>query len=180
MKLFEKIISYLQGLTKKESERLLVIVLATTALVMGGIIYFIYQTSDSLVASIKRLEKLANKATIVLHDYEKIQSEENRVISMLERQKDFNIKIYFEQFCKEQNITPATEWDTYTESINPKFDEIRLSASFKDQTTQKLVKILEELDKREIIYIKNLSMKTEKEKQRIAFDITIATKKSKG
>jgi hypothetical protein len=179
MEFLSKITTYLHYLSRKEQDRLLMATLASVALLVGGLIYFIHQKSTTLVASIKKMELLANKAVNLLQDYDKIQTEEDRIQAMLEKQKDFNIKIYFEQFCKEHNIMTSAEWDTSVVSINPQFDEITLPATFKDQTTEKLVKILEEIDKREIIYIKNLSIKTEKEKKHITVDITIATKKSK-
>ena len=179
MEFFIKIITSLQRLSKKEIERLIMIALASTAFLMGTLIYFIYKKSSSFVVSIKKIETIANKAVTLMHDYEKIQKEEDRITDILEKQKEFKLRTYFEQFCKEQNISPTPGWDTQEAIINPKFDEITLQAEFKDQTTQKLIKILEELDKREIIYIKELKIKTEKEKQRISFEIIIATKKSK-
>lgn len=179
MEFLNKIIIQLNQLTTKEQERFIVITLASVALLMGGLVYFIYQKSTDLVTSIKKVETLANKATQLLQDCEKLQKEENRIEDMLEKQRDFNINSYFEQFCKRQSLNPTSEWSTSTIQINQKFDEITLQATFKDLTTEKLVKILEEIDKQEIIYIKSLLVKTEKEKKRVTVDITIATKRSK-
>ena len=178
MEFLVKIIQQIQQLTKKEFERYLMISLVSVSLFMGGIVYFVYTKSSDMIKQIKKLETLANKSVKIMNDYQQIQQDEEQLLGMLGKQKDFNIRIYFEQFCKEQNINPASAWNTSSDQINEKFEEITLSASFKDQTTEKLVRILEEIDKKEIVYIKNLAIKTEKEARKIAFDITIATKKS--
>ena len=179
MEFLVKITNRIQQLNKKEFERYLIGGLAVVVLLMGCLVYFIHAKSNDMLSQIKKLETLANKSVKLLGDYEKIQGEEARLQAILGKQKDFNIQIFFEQFCKEQNIIPISGWRTPTDQINPSFEEIVLPASFKDQTTEKLVKILEEIDKREIVYLKNLTIKTDRETRKIAFDITIATKKSK-
>lgn len=171
-----KIADFIQNLNKKEFQRYLIIALSCIGLLMGSVIFYIYRSSSHLVAEIKKIERFGNKAAEILSEHEKLQKEEERIQVLLDKYKNFDIQGDFEQFFKEQNIVPEAGWGTTIETINPKFDEIILSASFRNQTTQKLVEFLQKLDEKEIVYIKNLTIRSEKNKK-ITFDISIATKK---
>lgn len=178
MEIIVKFVNYLQSLNKKQIQRYFLIFILLSGVGLLGLIYFVYSTSTELVGDIKRLEALANKATSVLEEDQKMEDESLRIQAMLDKEKDFNIRSYFESFCQSQGL-PIQGWgDTRTREINDKFDEIYLTASFKGETTEKLVKILEEFNKKEIIYVKSLRIKQEPNK-RISFEITIATKSMK-
>ncbi len=178
MEFIVKFTNYLQSLGKKQLQRYLLVCILGSGLFIVGVIYFVYSKSIELVNEIKRFESLANKATKVLEEDQKMENESLRIQGMIDKEKDFNIRSYFESFCQSQGL-PIQGWsDTRTREINDKFDEIYLTASFKGQTTEKLVKILEEFYKKEIIYVKNLRIKQESDKK-ISFEITIATKSMK-
>jgi hypothetical protein len=178
MEFIVKITKHIQSLSKKQIQRYFLVFLLGSGVCVLGMIYFVYSKSLVLVNEIKRLESLANKATKVLGEDQKMEDESLRIQGMLDKEKDFNIRSYFESFCQSQGL-PIQGWsDTRTREINDKFDEIYLPASFKGQKTEKLVKILEEFYKKEIIYVKNLRIKQEPDKK-ISFEITIATKAMK-
>ena len=168
---------HIQKLSKKDLDHYIIGAVASVGIILLAMVYYIHTTSSELVARIEQVKALAQKSSVLVQKYEKIQEEEIRLESLLEKYKDFNIKIYFEQFCKEQGLMPDPNWDTSVEIVKEKFEEVTLAATFKGQTTQKLVKILEALEKNEIIYIKMLNIKTEKNSKTISFDITLATKR---
>ena len=177
--------SAIQQLSQKELQKYLIMTLGTVTLLLSGIIYYTHSTSTDLALNIKRTEKLANKSIRLMEQYEKLQEEENRLKDLLAKHKDFNVKIYFEQFCKQHGITPEPGWNTSVDIINEKFEEVTLPATFKNQTTEKLVQILEKFDKNELIYVKTLSIRSDKQKKdkaqqvgkKVSFDVTIATKR---
>jgi len=173
---------HIQKLSRKDLDRYIIATVASVGFILLAMVYYIYTTSSELVTRIEQVKALAQKSSVLVQKYEKIQQEEIRLESLLENEKykDFNIKIYFEQFCKEQGLVPDPNWDTSVEVVKEKFEEVTLAAAFKGQTTQKLVKILEALEKNEIIYIKMLDIKTEKNSKTISFDITLATKRMIG
>ena len=180
MKVFTNFAIYLQNLNKKDFEKYLVIFLVSITILFGSITYYIYTKSSEKVTQIKSLKELTNKITKIISDNEKMQQEEQRLQQLLEQNKDFSMKIFFEQFCREQNITPESGWEAIPLPIegSEKFDEIVLSTTFKGINTQTLTKILDALDKKEIAYIKELTIKNEDNKK-ITVDITLATKKYK-
>ena len=178
MKILINFATYLQNLSKKDFERYLIICLATIASLALAINYHIYSQSSRLVLQIKNLEKTVGKTTQIIKDYEKLEIKEQELQKLLEQNRDFNIKTFFEQFCSQNQIAPDPNWETITRSLDgsDKFDEVVLAAKFKNQTTQKLVTILDALDKKEMVYIKELNIKNT-ENKKITFDITIAAKK---
>ncbi len=177
MKIFDQAITYITSLTDKDFQKQLIALLSIVSIVVCGIVFFVYRKSSTKISHIKQIHKLAQKAAVVLSNNARIEKEEKRIEKILIENKDFNIKSYFEQFCREHDITPEPGWDTTTNPIetNEKFDEVLLPATFKNQTTKTLAPLLEDLDKKEIVYIKELTIK--KEEDTITFDLTIATKK---
>lgn len=176
MELLIKIATFLQSLTKKQFQQYLLMFIGGVCIVAGGMMYWFYSQSTNLLLEIKKIEGLSQKANRIIVDNEHMQQEARRVQDLFEQNKDnFTIKSFFETFCKEQGLTPEPGWSSRTEETNDRFDEIVLTASFRKQITEKLIKILIALDKKDIIYIKDLTVKNEGNKQ-ISFDITLATK----
>ena len=178
MEVFAKIIAFIQQMNKKEFQHYLGITLGIVTLSTALIIYSVYSKSDDLLEKMKRINVLAVKTSTILGTYEKMKEEEERYQNSIEKNKDFTLNGYFEQFCREQNLTPEPGWVSGTESINEQFEEISLPATFKGLTTEKLVNLLDILDKKELIYVKDLKIKNTGSKQ-ISCEITIATNKYK-
>lgn len=179
MEAFVKVLDYIKNLDKKNFQQHLLAVLIGIVVISGGITYYIHQQSTEMLAYIKKLEEFANKSVNVLTENQKTFEEEQRLRDILEQYKNFNIKSYFEEFCKNQGINPDPSWDTRTEDLGSKFEEILLPATFKGQTTEKLVKVLAEFDKNDIISVTELEIKNDEATKKIDFTITIATKKFK-
>jgi hypothetical protein len=178
MEIILNFINYLQSLAKKQLHQYFIVFILAIGGGVFGLIYVVHSKSVELLYEIKRLESLANKATSILEENQKMEIEEQRIQVMLDADRNFNIKSYFEGFCQAQGL-PSQGWgEARTEELNDKFDEVSLTASFKGQTTEKLVRVLEDFYKKEIIYIKSLNVKQEPDKK-ISFNITIATKSLK-
>ena len=145
---------------------------------LGG--YYTHAKIKNLIQEAKKIERLMVKTQKILQDNDRMKTKEAGLEKLLEDNKDFDIRKYFEQFIKEQSITPLANWDTETLPISgsDKFDEVSLNAVFKGQTTQKLIDIIKAIDKKQIVYIKALSIINEANKK-ITFEITMATKKHK-
>lgn len=178
MQYVDKIVIFIKELDRKRFQQYTIIFLAGIGLVVGGVMYYFYQKSSVLIGDIQKIQKLSREATAIIEKNKKMVAEEYRLQKILERKKGFSIKGFFETFTQKNNITPETGWDTQSREINEKFGEIVLPASFRGYTMQKLVEVLTELDKEEIIYIKELTIRSAEDKK-IDFDIAIATKQYK-
>lgn len=178
MEALVKLIMFIQQLEKKDFNRYIGITLGSVILLTATIMYSVHCKCQDLIDNMKRTEILAQKVSTILTTYEKMKAEENRYQNLIEKNKDFTLSASFEQLCREQNINPEPGWVSRNESINEKFDELSLPATFKGITTEKLVAFLDALDKKELIYVKEIKIKNDGSKQ-ITCEITIATNKYK-
>ena len=169
---------FIHSLNKQMYDRYLLITLASIGFFIGSSVYFIYNKCSTLHTEITKLQNSKKKARKLLIDFTDIDAEEIRLRTVLDQHKNFNLKIYFEQFCKEYSFSAVPNWDTTTTAINDQVDEIALSATFKAITTEGLVRMLQGFDKTEIVYIKNLHIKGDKDRK-ITCEITLATVKTK-
>jgi hypothetical protein len=174
-------LSYLHRLEKAVFEKYLLIGLASFGLLIGSSVYLVYNTCQKFHQEITKLQNLKKKTRKLLLDFASIDAEETRINGVLEQHKSFDLKIYFELFCKEQGVAAAPGWNALTTAINQQVDEISLTATFKGLTTESLVRMLQEFDKTEIVYLKNIRIKTDKDKK-ITCEVTLATiqKKTQG
>jgi len=174
-----KIAEIIQSLDSKKFQQYLLLFLICIATSVVALIFYINNQSLEIIKQTKRIETFANKSVKLLSSFQKLKQEETRISEMLEKDKEFNIKSYFEQFCKDQNLTPESGWeDTKIQDISEKFSEIELSSTFKGLTTDKIVSILEALDKKKIIYTKEVIVKSEGNKK-ISLELNLATIKAK-
>lgn len=169
---------FIHELKDQEYTRYLLVTLASIGLLIGGCMYFIYSTCSNLDTEIVKLQNSKKKTRKMLLDFATIDAEETRLRAVLEQHKKFNLTVYFEEFCKNSGFSATPGWSTTATVINPQVDEIALTATFKSQTTESLVRMLQIFDKTEIIYIKNLHIKSEPGKK-ITCEITLATVKTK-
>lgn len=176
-----KLVEYLRAIHDLDEalfNRSLMIGLAAFALLVLGSVYYVYNSCRLIEKEIAQLQGSKRKTYNLLLDYASIDGEETRVRKVLDEHKNFNLKIYFEQFCKENGFSAVPNWDTTTTAENAQVDEIALTATFKELTMENLVRMLLAFDKTEIIYIKNLRIKSEKERK-ITCDVTLATVRTK-
>ena len=177
MEALNKIIVYLEARERKQFYTLLLYFLGAVLCVSIGIIWVIFDKKSELIKRLKTLNNLTEKSFRIIEDNRRMTKEELRLKEVLDKDKDFTIKGFFELFCREQNLSPDP-WDARSEPVNDRFDEILLPATFKDITSDKLVKTLEALNKKEIVYLKEIVIKNTG-RGKITVTMTIATKRYK-
>lgn len=180
MNILDNLITRTLSLESKSLLRAILFMLGATAALGCVLIYFFHTARSSRIEKLSQLHEQSRKNDKIVSDSNKIKAEEERIQTMLNENKGFNIKTFVEQFCAEQKLKPEAEWTTETRSIegNETFDEVLLPVTFKNQTTQALVTMLSGLDKQEMIYIKELIVQKE-DKKKITITLTIATQKRK-
>ncbi|MDQ5890386.1 MAG: hypothetical protein QG604_260 [Candidatus Dependentiae bacterium] len=180
MSFLETIADTISQQTKKQHKIFILTIGSLLSLSLIGIVYFLYAQRDGDIQTITSLYEQIKKNDSLMAKSERTKAEEDRVQALLESYKGFSIKTFFETLTSEQKMKAETGWETATCNIegNETFDEIVLAATFKGQTTQTLVSLLNALETHENVYIKELEIKKEGKKN-ITFDLTIATKKRK-
>ena len=124
---------------------------------------------------IKKGEKLNS---YLLAENERIQQVEKKARTLIDQNKNFALKSFFETFYKEQGLSPENGWRDQIDESNPSYNETSLAVTFKGQTTESVVKILTALEKNPMIYVKDLTLKHEGSKK-ISLEISLATKNLK-
>jgi hypothetical protein len=183
MSKINEFITKLQSLEKKEFQKYLIIFLSTIALLSIGLLYYIYHTSSSLVQQIKKLNIQTHRIATLINKNKMLEQEERKIREILDKRPNFKMNTFFEEFYTKHNIKPETGWKpeegaviTGTEE-GISYQELILKATFKNQTMQKLVTLLQDIYKEPIIYLKSLEIEAEKTK--INFELELATKKYK-
>jgi len=172
--------NYIQSLNKKEFRKYATATLIGIAILALGATYYVYHTSSSLVEKIKKLDADSNKIIRIIAQNEGLRKEEEKIRIILDKNPNFNMSTYFERFYTKHKIQPEPNWkpeqgtiiEGFQEGI--KYQEIILQATFKKQTMQKLVTMLQDVYKEPIIYLKALEISTEE--KTINFELTLATK----
>ncbi len=174
MKITEDILDYILSLDRQTFNKYLIIALSSIFVVLSAMTYFIYTKSNTFTKQIKDIHRLSKEAKETANDYKKIQIKKNHLLSLLDQEKEFDMKSFFENFYKQQSITPDPKWDTLSSSIigNEQIKEISLPLKLKDFSTQKLIEVLEALNKKEIVYVKELKIQRDKDKT-VAIDLTL-------
>ena len=156
--------------------------IGVVVLAVGFLHYNIYVRADMLRKKIKTLQDLSQETKALVDEFELLEVEESRLRAALARHgNNFHIKIYFEQLCKDKNLTGFLQgrgWDIKLEELNDEVLEESVSAVFQGITTEILVNFLDEINNHELVYIKNLRIRPDKDKK-ITIDFAMATIKNK-
>ena len=178
MEFFIKLSAYIQNLNSQDFKKHFFAFVLGVFVCAGLLIYYIHGQKASLIVRVKQMHKMAQQVQTIIADNRRMVIEEQRLKEILDQNKNFTIKGYFEQFCREQGLTPEPGWDTTTEPVSDKFDEIILPANFKNLTSEKFVRVLEELGKKNIVYIKEMAIHNDGS-GKISCMVTMATKRYK-
>jgi hypothetical protein len=165
---------------RKKRTLFIVGVISAALALLGGLVGFLYYQKQNQIATIKALYAQVKKNDALITRHEKVEDEQARVLQLLEDNKGFTLKTFFEQLCQDQKINPEEGWETESRSVpgNETFDEILLKASFKGQTTQKLIQFIQAIENKEIVYLKEVDI-TKDGAKKIKFSVVLATKKRK-
>ncbi len=162
----ESIINSFYDLKSDDFKKYLIGGLAAVAILSFGALFYIRTTSSALSASIKNLHKLAAESDNLINQYEKIKKEEDDLAQLLEKNKDFtSLKSYFEQFIKQNQLTPEAGW-AETATIIPsaeidKFEKEEIEAVFKNKTTQQVVQLIDVIEKNPMIHLSQVTITPE-------------------
>ena len=175
MEALNKIVAYIETLDRHQFRLHVLGFFAGIMVFAGMFLYYIAESKNDLIQRLQALNKLAIKGCQIIDTNRRLVKDEQHLKQVLEQKRGFSIQAFFEQVCRDQNLTAEPGWATRPEHVSDIFDEIILTANFKNLTSDKVVKLLDTLNKEEIVYLKELQLKNTSNKT-IAISITIATK----
>ncbi len=175
MEALNKIVAYIETLDRRHFRLHVLGFFAGVILITSSLLYYLQSNKNSLILRLRALNNLAVKGCHIIANNNSLTKDEQRLKQLLDQKRGFSIQAFFEQFCRDQSLAAEPGWATRPEHVSDIFDEMILSASFKELTSDKLVKLLDALNKEEIVYLKELQIKKSANKK-IAVSMTIATK----
>jgi hypothetical protein len=171
------LVAHFYTLSSSEFKKQILIIIAATAFAAGCSIWYVATRSSDLVSEILALYKVSNETDGLVVHYEKMKTEEERINKILADHKDFNIKTFFEKLSHDQQLSVEGSWEAETMPIpgSDAFEETRLPIMIKGQSIDKIVKLLNALEKEPMIDIKEVIMRHEG--GALTLSLVLATKK---
>lgn len=158
MDIFEKIIGYIKHLSSKQFRYLLIgVIFAATAIIMLTL-YGIHQTSKNLAQEIDLLYK---KIPHVAQLKKRFSGVEQERLSILESLDDnFNLRGFLESFATKHGIILKTNFEETVLDLEDvqEFNESTVQVAIENITTKKLTLLLQDLQKTDAIYIKQMNI----------------------
>jgi hypothetical protein len=171
----------IQGLSKKEFHQYAYFFLATITLIVAASLYYIHSTTSTKMKHLENTRQLSAQTIQIMNQHKELEDEDAKIKALLEKNKDFNLSTFFENLSNKHSMKPEPNWKPETELLegSTEFEEITIQASFKKQTTEKLIAFLHDIYEEAMVYLKELTIAKKNETPHISCDITIATKRYK-
>ncbi len=174
MVLFDQIQAFIDRLEEKQFYQYLAVGLGITCFATGIIVFRSYRNISSVQKKIEEVNTYREQIKEILNKAQQVRQKEKEVNAILAEEEDFKIAGYFKDLLEQLGLTnklstrpeviSSTE-DAYTEDI--------LTAKFTDMTMKKLTELLQEIEKKQRIYTKELDI-TASQKTKNAIEVTIA------
>jgi len=180
MEFLNKIRDWVQDLEEKDFFKYLGIMLVVLVVIISFLMYRYYRKIGSLQERIIDTNEIREeKVKEILTKHEIVKKRKAKVDAIIAKKEDFNILEVFEASLKKLNI----EWTKREETSKDlpeleKYIESELNASIEGIKMDKLCRLLQEFEKNERIYTKELHIKKsdpKKTPEAIDVSLTIAT-----
>ncbi len=148
-------------------------------LVCSVIIGYYISAASGLKSTLNSLYKTQQESKLLLEKVKVIEKQKESVDKLLDTEKNFKIKNYFDELIKNLNLTSFQRKEaevTEEEILKDQYSEIKLSAQLYGISMKQLCQVLETLEKKERLYTKDLSI-TKGRGPTIDVSITIGTLK---
>ncbi len=129
------------------------------ALIIGMLVYY-YTTIYSLKNQLTKTKRQQEEVRLLLGQFTQLQEESKKVNDVLEEEKNFKIKNFYESILQQQNLhsSQLKEAEIQEENLRNRYIEIKLTSQLQQLSTEQLCNLLDILDKKARIYIKDLSI----------------------
>lgn len=178
MEILKKTRTFIQELDEKELATYLIAALTAIFLVVSLTIIFYFRRVTNLRKQIVYVNEKREEIKTILNKYEKVEQQQKAVDQLLEENKNFKIRGYFEDLLATLNLKDKKTSDleaTKTEQDN-RYIEITLKASLGAMNMKQTCELLDKLEQNKIIYTKELEIaKSKKRPKTVDVMITIAT-----
>jgi hypothetical protein len=152
--------SRIMSLEKKLFYRGVITFFGTIILLIGAMLAYYYTTVYSLKSQLVKTKRQQEEIRLLLGQFTQLQEESKKVNDVLEEEKNFKIKSFYESILQQQNLqnSQLKEAEIQEENLRSRYIEIKLTSHLQQLSTEQLCTLLETLEKKARIYIKDLSI----------------------
>jgi len=179
MELFDKIKNFIAHLETKQFYRYSGIILGSLIVLMLTIIYYHYSSMKFWAKRINIINEEREEIRSILDKAQLVANQRAEVDSMLNESPDFKIDGYFTELVSKFGFAGNTKPTTsisFGDRDDMQYREVFLNAKFDTMTMKQLCELLDEIEQKDRIYIKELEIvKSKKIPDTIMVNLTIAT-----
>lgn len=178
MTFLEKLQQITLPLEASEFYRNLAIYLGSLLFIMGSIMYYHHSKTSELRMSLQKMYKNQQEAKVILERVKVVQKQSDEVNSLLDEDKNFRLKNYFDEVVSKVNLTKyqIKDAEISEEILQKLYTEIKINAQFNGITTKQLCELLQAIEQKQRVYTKELSII--QKNGSLLVTVTIATLKS--
>ncbi len=178
MEIFEKLQTKLMTLDRKEFYRYAGIYFGTVIALTVLLVYFSLAKVSSLKSDLKKLNNRRSEVQLLLKKLKDVQRQSKEVNEVLAEDKSFRILNFFDGIVAQYNLSEKKkrDADVSEELLYKRYTEIKLTAQFRQLDMETVCKMLNEIEQKTRVYIKELSLSKTKGGT-LDVSLTIATLK---
>lgn len=132
---------------------------ALVAIIVGMLIYY-YTTIYGLKSQLTKTKRQQEEIRLLLGQFTQLQEESKNVNAVLEEEKNFKIKNFYDSLLQQQNLqgSQLKEAEIQEENLRNRYTEMKLISQLHQLSTEQLCNLLDALEKKARIYVKDLSI----------------------
>ena len=143
-------------------------------LVVGA---YSYGVQNSLLSSIKKINASREQARVLLQKMQRVEQQHAHVDALLAEEPIFKLQSFYDDTRNRLGLAAAQKKDPEIarDPRTPLYEEVRLTASLRQITMKQLCDLLEAIEQKERIYVKELTISQQAAAQPIDVTLVLAT-----
>lgn len=171
----DNLYDYFSSLELSDFYKIIGTFLACITLLCAGYGYFYYSKVETLQNALKAVDKQTIEAQDLLTRLEKVKRRSEEINKILEEDKDFKLKKFFDEATQKLQLKQYRDADIHQEEVlNKQYIQVTLSAQFKNINTKQLCTLLQAIEEKKRIYTIELNI-TKSGESSIDAALTIGT-----
>ena len=178
MTFLERLQEFALPLETSEFYRNIAIFLGSIVLLTTGIMYYHHSKTAELRSTLQKTYKIQQEAKGILERLKNVEKQSEEVNSLLEEDKNFRLKSYFDDTVAQTGLAryQRKDGDVSEDVLQKLYTEIKITTQFQGISTKQLCELLKAIEQKARVYTKEISIV--KKNNSLDVSLTVATLKS--
>lgn len=177
MAILERVRDFIASLESNEFNRNATLLIACNMLLIVGMSWYYHSKTSALQLSLREVYRKENEAKNLLERFKEVKKQSEEVNALLEKEKNFKIKNFFDDTVKKLNLSQFQKGESKISEetvLNKRYTEVTMQVQFQGINTKQLCDLLQAIEQKSRIYTKELAV-TKMKGASLAIALTIAT-----